>query len=211
MTDEELVEPAAGGYEHDRHARSIDMQDPDDERLFHAALQEVMDELRLDAFPRFEASMNFHPRVLGTANLYLQHAFASTALRRDEELSILTEHAHPQANDTSTPFFLYLLVFSSDNGGEATVGDKSSLCGYKRSIFEGGLRMPAVVTGISERGAAGRGRRVHARGGQVPATAGSGGRGHVVRQVLAATINAEATITYQSSSISSRWIWWWWT
>merc|ERR1719162_2137396 len=40
-----------------------------------------------------------------------------------------------------------LLVFSSDNGGEATIGDNFPLRGYKRTLFEGGLRVPAFVTG----------------------------------------------------------------
>jgi len=40
-----------------------------------------------------------------------------------------------------------LIVWSSDNGGAATVGDNFPLRGYKKTTFEGGVRVPAFVTG----------------------------------------------------------------
>jgi len=40
-----------------------------------------------------------------------------------------------------------LIVFSSDNGGAAGEGDNFPLRGFKKTSFEGGIRVPAFVTG----------------------------------------------------------------
>jgi arylsulfatase B len=39
-----------------------------------------------------------------------------------------------------------IVWFISDNGGAAGIGDNNyPLSGYKRSVFDGGIRVPAIV------------------------------------------------------------------
>ena len=143
--NEEAVTDADGVYgvwwERDRALELLDSVTDNDDPFFLYLAWQASHEPNEAPDEYLDKYFNLHIDGKAVSGPVRQYAMAQTNTL-DDAVKDVVEYLKENGMWDNT-----LIVFSSDNGGDFNRGDNYPLRGFKNSAFEGGVRVPAFVSG----------------------------------------------------------------